>query len=190
MKTIEQKPSIIMLNGSPHADGATAKALGLVEERLTEAKIEVKKFEIGSAPIAGCIACGFCKNEKGCVYKDKVNDVSNALSKSDGIIVGTPVYYASPNGSLICFLDRLFHSSKFSKVGKLGISIATARRGGATTALNVINNYFLYCGMTLVGSSYWNIFYNDKSRGVDSEGVKTMLDLADGIIKAMKRNND
>ena len=150
----------------------------------------MKKFSIGCSPIAGCIACGFCKDGNGCVYNDKVNEVSYAFSESDGIIIGTPVYYASPNGSLICFLDRLFHSSKFSKVGKFGISIATARRGGATTALNVINNYFLYCGMTLVGSSYWNIFYNDKSRGVDSEGVKTMLDLADGIIKAMKRNND
>ena len=187
MNNDEQKRSIVMLNGSPHNEGATARALELVEAKLIEDGIDVKKFSIGCSPIAGCIACGFCKDGNGCVYNDKVNEVSYAFSESDGIIIGTPVYYASPNGSLICFLDRLFHSSKFQKNQKLGISIATARRAGAISALNVINNYFLYSGMTLVGSSYWNLMYNDKLRGDDAEGAQTMKNLADNLIKALRQ---
>ena len=171
---------VLMINGSPRANGNTARALGEIEETLVKEGIEVKTVRIGSDPIRGCIACGACKATGKCVFDDQVNAVAKDFEEADGLVVASPVYYASPNGNLISFLDRLFHATGFDKTMKVGASVAVARRGGASATFDVLNKYFTISGMPIVSSQYWNSVHGlvPGDAEQDLEGLQTMRTLA------------
>ena len=172
---------VLLLNGSPKHDGCTARALTEVAKTLEENGVESEIIHIGNLAIRGCAACGFCYNEGRCVFdKDLVNDVALKFKDADGLVVGSPVYYGSPNGTLISFLDRLFYSSNFSKHMKVGASIVSCRRGGNTASFDVLNKYFTISGMPVVSSTYWNMVHGFNKEDVekDLEGLQTMRNLA------------
>jgi multimeric flavodoxin WrbA len=171
---------VLLINGSPHADGTTFAALREAEGILNEEGIETEILHIGTAGVRGCSVCLGCKDGGGCVIKDAVNTAAEKLKEADGIIVGSPVYYASPNGSLIAFMDRLFFSSKYDKTMKVGAAVVVARRGGCTASFDVINKYFSISGMPIATSSYWNQVHgsNGEDAAFDEEGMQTMRNLA------------
>lgn len=171
---------VLLINGSPHADGTTFAALREAEGILNEEGIETEILHIGTAGVRGCSVCLGCKNGGGCVIKDAVNTAAEKLKEADGIIVGSPVYYASPNGSLIAFMDRLFFSSKYDKTMKVGAAVVVARRGGCTASFDVINKYFAISGMPIATSSYWNQVHGScgEDAALDEEGMQTMRNLA------------
>jgi multimeric flavodoxin WrbA len=147
---------VLIINGSPHKNGTTYTALAEVERTLISEGVEAEIVNVGSVAHPGCTACGACRRGGGCVVDDGLNEVAEKFEKADGIIIGTPVYYASPNGNLISFLDRLFYSTRFDKTMKLGAAVVCARRGGCTASFDVINKYFTISGMPIVSSTYWN----------------------------------
>lgn len=171
---------VLMINASPRADGNTSIALGEVEKILKEEKIDVKTFQIGMQNIRGCIACNSCKKNGKCVFEDAVNEIAKDFEESDGLIIATPVYYASANGTLISFLDRLFYSTSFDKTMKVGASIAVCRRGGASTTFDELNKYFTISNMPVVSSQYWNSVHGREKGEAkkDEEGLQTMRTLA------------
>ena len=166
---------VLMINGSPRANGNTVRALQEMEKIFAAEGIEVKTVRIGSDPIRGCIACSSCKATGKCVFDDQVNEIATDFEKADGL-----VYYASPNGNLISFLDRLFHSTGFDKTMKVGASVAVARRGGASASFDVLNKYFTISGMPIASSQYWNSVHGlDAGEAEqDAEGLQTMRTLA------------
>ena len=178
--------SVLVLNGSPHVKGCTARALEEVIRILNEEGIETELVQVGKENIRGCIGCEYCETHEGCVLKDKVNEVAAKLEKADGLIIGSPVYYGSPNGNLISFLDRLFYStgltkrSGFSKHMKVGAAVVSCRRGGNTAAFDVLNKYYTISGMPVVSSTYWNQVHGFSAEDVekDLEGLQTMRNLA------------
>ena len=180
-------PRLVTIMGSPRSNGKTAEMLALFENIMTENGIGIKRFNLGKKSIYGCIACGYCKEKGHCFVDDDVNAIGSELELASGIVVASPVYYASPNGAVISLLDRLFHSTSSSKKGKIGISMVSARRAGATSAIAVLNNYFLYSGMLLVGSSYWNLCYNDPAREADLEGTRTVAQLAQNTVDLLQK---
>ena len=171
---------VLLLNGSPHVDGCTKRALKEVADTLLKEDIETEIIEIGNKPIRGCIACNSCKKNGQCVFDDIVNEVSKKFKEADGLIIGTPTYYAGSNGNLISFLDRLFYSSNFDKTMKVGATIVSSRRAGSTSAYDEINKYFGICGMPIVSSTYWNEVHGFTKEDVekDFEGLQTMRNLA------------
>ncbi len=171
---------VLMINGSPRVDGNTSIALGEVEKILREEKIDVKTVQIGAQNIRGCIACNSCKKNGKCVFDDAVNEIAPLFEESDGLIVATPVYYASANGTLISFLDRLFYSTGFDKTMKVGASIAVCRRGGASATFDELNKYFTISNMPVVSSQYWNSVHGREKGEAkkDEEGLQTMRTLA------------
>lgn len=170
---------VLILNGSPKADGCTARALKEVSNVLNEEGIETETILIGSEDVRGCISCNFCKKNKRCVFDDLVNRVASKFEKADGLIIGTPVYYAGGNGTIISFLDRLFYSSSFSKTMKVGAAVISSRRAGSTSAFDEINKYFTISGMPIVSSNYWNEVHGFSKEDVekDLEGLMTMRNL-------------
>lgn len=172
----------LLINGSPHKMGTTKRALEEIKKVLTEEGFECEVYDI-VAGIGGCLACGFCKREGRCVIDDGVNRLAKLFEEADALIVGSPVYYASPNGTLISLLDRLFHSTSFDKRMKVGAAIVAARRGGLTASFDVLNKYFSISGMPIATSRYWNQIHGNSAAEAeaDLEGLATMRELGRNV---------
>ncbi len=170
---------VLVLNGSPNEKGCTARALEEVIGTLHEEQIETELVHIGRENIRGCIACGYCETHDGCVFRDKVNEVAPLLEQADGLLLGSPVYYGSPNGSVLAFMDRLFYSTRFSVHMKVGAAVVSCRRGGNTASFDVLNKYFTIRGMPVASSTYWNQVHGYTPEDVekDLEGLQTMRNL-------------
>ena len=166
----------LLINGSPHANGCTFTALSIVAEELQKNGIETEIVHIGNKDIRGCIACGKCAELGHCVFNDMVNEVAPKLEKADGLVVGSPVYYAGPNGTLTNLLDRLFFSTPFDKRMKVGAAVVSARRGGTTAAFDRLNKYFTISEMSIASSRYWNMVHGHTPEDVmkDEEGCQIM----------------
>ncbi|MEF2837129.1 MAG: flavodoxin family protein [Oscillospiraceae bacterium] len=180
---------VLLLNGSPHKEGNTAFALQQMQEIFQDNGVETEIIEVGSALIRGCIGCGSCYKTHRCVFDDLVNEVAEKLDAADGMVVGSPVYYASPNGTLLSFLDRLFYSTgHIDKRMKAGASVVCARRGGCTAAMDVLNKYFTISSMPVASSTYWNQIHGAKpgEAAMDAEGIRTMRNLAKNMVFLMK----
>ena len=180
---------VLLINGSPHKEGNTAFALQQMQEIFQQNGIETETIEVGSAVIRGCVGCGSCYKTHKCVFDDLVNEAAEKLGSADGMVVGSPVYYASPNGTLLSFLDRLFYSTgHIDKRMKVGASIVCARRGGCTAAMDVLNKYFTISSMPVAPSTYWNQIHGAKpgEAAMDAEGIRTMRNLAKNMVFMMK----
>ena len=182
---------VLLINGSPKAQGCTYTALNEMINIFNQEGIETELIHIGSKDIRGCIACCKCKQDGKCVFNDIVNEAALKFEEADGLVIGSPVYYASPNGTLISFLDRLFYSAKFSKHMKVGASVVNCRRGGNTSSFDVLNKYFSISGMPIASSTYWNMTHGFTPEDVknDKEGMQTLRNLARNMsfmIKAFK----
>lgn len=166
----------LLINGSPHANGCTFTALSIVAEELQKNGIETEIVHIGNKDIRGCIACGKCAELGRCVFNDMVNEVAPKFEQADGLVVGSPVYYAGPNGTLTNLLDRLFFSTPFDKRMKVGAAVVSARRGGTTAAFDRLNKYFTISEMPIVSSRYWNMVHGHTPEDVmkDEEGCQIM----------------
>lgn len=171
---------VLLLNGSPRAGGCTAEALKEMTRVFETEGMETELIQIGSKNIRGCISCGKCGELGKCVFDDLVNETAPKFERADGLVVGSPVYYASPNGTLISFLDRLFYSTPFSKQMKVGAAVVSCRRGGNTASFDVLNKYFTISGMPVASSTYWNQVHGFTAEDVrkDAEGLQTMRNLA------------
>ncbi len=171
---------VIILNGSPKANGNTATALHEVEQVLHQQGIETEFIHVGHLPVHGCIACNKCWETGICAFHDIVYDISEKMLSADGLLIGSPVYFASPNGTLLSLLDRLFYSNLHTDWSmKVGASVSIARRGGATTTMDVLNKYFLKTNMPVIPSQYWSIAHGTAPDEVvrDEEGMQTMRQL-------------
>ena len=182
---------VLLINGSPHKNGATNRLLEEVAKALNEEKIETEIIQVGHLNISGCLACGFCYKNGKCVKDDIVNEISEKFKEADGLVVGSPVYYASANGTLISLLDRLFYSSHFDKTMKVGASIVNCRRGGNASTFDELNKYFTICGMPVVSSYYWNEAHGNNKEEVekDLEGLDTMYALGRNMAFLIKSIN-
>ena len=167
---------VLLINGSPHANGCTFNALNIVAEELQKNGIETEIVHIGNKDIRGCIACGKCYELGHCVFNDMVNEVAQKFEKADGLVVGSPVYYAGPNGTLTNLLDRLFYSAHYDLRMKVGAAVVSARRGGTTAAFDRLNKYFTISEMPVVSSRYWNMVHGHTPEDVmkDEEGCQIM----------------
>ena len=170
---------VLLINGSPRRNGCTFTALSEVEKTLHREGIETELVQLGAKAVQGCIACGRCKTLGRCVFDDLVNETAPQLEAADGLVVGSPVYYASANGSLIAFLDRLFYSTPFDKTMKAGAAVLSCRRGGASASFDELNKYFTISGMPVVSSQYWNSVHGNTPEevGQDLEGLQIMRTL-------------
>lgn len=179
---------VLLVNGSPHANGNTAAALEEMEAVFHQEGIETVTLHIGLDPIRGCIGCGKCGQAGACVFDDAVNQGARLLEQCDGMVVGTPVYYASANATLVAFLDRLFRSCKCDKRMKVGAAVAAARRGGLTATIDELNKYFTISGMPVASSQYWNGVHGGTPGEAkeDAEGMQTMRTLARNMAFLMK----
>ena len=179
---------VLMLNGSPKAKGNTAVALAEMEKVFIQEGIEVVTVQVGNQPVRGCIACGSCYKTGKCVFDDVVNEISPILKEADGLVVASPVYYASANATLIAVLDRLFYCTDFSKAMKVGASVAVARRGGCSATFDMLNKYFTISGMPVASSQYWNSVHGGAPGEAmkDAEGLQTMRTLARNMAFLMK----
>ena len=175
---------VLLINGSPHADGCTATALKEMVKIFEEEGVETEIIQVGNKDIRGCIACGTCRQNGKCVFDDLVNEVALKFEEADGLVLGSPVYYGSPNGSLLAFADRLFYSASFSKHMKVGASVVSCRRAGNTASFDVLNKYFTISGMPLAPSTYWNQVHGHTADDVkkDLEGLQTMRNLARNMV--------
>ena len=180
---------VLLINGSPKTNGNTAFALSQMVDVFQSEGIETEVIEVGSKQIPGCIACGGCYKLGKCVFDDLVNEVAEKLRDADGLVLGSPVYYASPNGTLLSFLDRLFYSSgNVDKRMKVGASVGVARRGGCTASMDVLNKYFTISQMPVAPSTYWNIIHGSKpgEAAQDAEGIRTVRNLAKNMVFLMQ----
>ena len=179
---------VLMLNGSPHAQGNTARALREMEKIFTECGIEVETVHVGNQAVRGCVACGYCFQNGKCVVDDAVNEIAAKFADCDGLVVASPVYYASANSTLTALLDRLFYSTSFDKTMKVGASVAIARRGGCSATFDQLNKYFTISGMPVASSQYWNSVHGGRpgEAEADAEGLQTMRTLARNMAFLMK----
>lgn len=171
---------VLLINGSPKANGNTAVGLMEMQKIFEQEGIESEILQVGSKNVRGCICCGKCREIGKCVFDDVVNEAAEKFKDADGIVLGTPVYYASPNGTMISFCDRLFYSSHFDKSFKVGAAITVARRGGNTATFDVMNKYFSISNMPIATSQYWNMLHGQTpgQAAEDAEGLQTMRTLA------------
>ena len=171
---------VLLINGSPNAKGCTFTALKEVATTLKEEGIEPSLVHVGNKEIRGCIGCRHCKQHGKCVFDDLVNETAPKFAASDGLVIGSPVYFASANGTLVSFLDRLFYSTLFDKTMKVGAAVVSARRGGNTATFDQLNKYFTISSMPVVSSQYWNMVhgYTPEDVRADEEGLQTMRTLA------------
>ena len=171
---------VLLLNGSAHQHGCTATALDEMIKVFESEGIETELIQVGTKDIRGCIACNKCGETGKCVFDDLVNEVAPKLEAADGLVVGSPVYFASPNGTILSFMDRLFYSTSFSKHMKVGASVVSCRRGGNTASFDVLNKYFTISGMPVASSTYWNQVHGFTAEDVkkDLEGLQTVRNLA------------
>lgn len=179
---------VLMLNGSPKANGNTAIALAEMEKIFLQEGIEVETVQVGNMDIRGCIACFSCFQKGKCIFDDIVNELAPKFEASDGLVVASPVYYASANATLIAALDRLFYSTSFDKTMKVGASVAVARRGGCSSTFDELNKYFTISGMPIASSQYWNSVHGGAPGQAleDVEGLQTMRALARNMAFLMK----
>ena len=179
---------VLILNGSPRLGGNTSIAVDEMVKVFEEEGVETEVVQIGNKDIRGCIACGSCAEKGKCVFDDAVNEIAPKFEEADGLVVASPVYYASPNATLIACLDRLFYSTSFDKTMKVGASVAVARRGGCSASFDVLNKYFTISNMPVASSQYWNSVHG-RSAGEarkDLEGLQTMRVLARNMSFLMK----
>ncbi|MBR0135948.1 MAG: flavodoxin family protein [Clostridia bacterium] len=171
---------VLIINGSPRPNGNTAIALSEMEKVFAAEGIETETVQIGNKDIRGCVACGFCKKNGRCVFDDVVNELAPKFEEADGLVIASPVYYASANATLIACLDRLFFSTGFDKTMKVGASVAVARRGGCSATFDELNKYFTISGMPVASSQYWNSVHGREPGQAkeDAEGLQTMRALA------------
>lgn len=179
---------VLLINGSPHRQGSTYTALREMEKVFHENGIETEIFHVGNQAIRGCVACGVCRKKGQCTFDDAVNEAAVKFQECDGLVVGSPVYYASANATLIAFLDRLFYSSSFDKTMKVGASVVSARRGGLSATFDELNKYFTISGMPVASGQYWNSIHgNNADEAVqDKEGLQSMRTLAGNMSFLMK----
>lgn len=179
----------LLINGSPRSNGCTYTALSELSKTLEQEGIETEIVHIGNKDIRGCIACRSCHQTGKCVFDDIVNEIAPKFAEADALIIGSPVYYASPAGGAITFMDRLFYStSKIDKRMKVGASVVSCRRGGNTSTFDVLNKYFTISGMPIASSQYWNMVYGNSAEEVlqDKEGLQTMRTLGKNMAFLMK----
>lgn len=188
---------VLTINGSPHLKGCTARALEEIEKVLETEGIEYERINVGNIDVRGCIACNYCRTHGKCVFNDIVNETAPKFAEADGIIAGTPVYWAHSNGQLLSFLDRLFYStfSTIDKTMKVGAAVESSRRAGSTSAMEEINKYFTMNSMPIVSSTYWNEVHGYMAEDVekDLEGLQTMRNLGRNtafLIKAIKAQKE
>ena len=179
---------VLLVNGSPKHKGNTALALEEMVKVFEAEGIETEVLHVGNKDIRGCIACGNCGKNGKCVFDDMVNECAPKFEACDGIVVASPVYYASANATLIAFLDRLFYSTHFDKTMKVGASVTVARRGGCSTTFDELNKYFTISGMPVASSQYWNSVHGGApgEAELDAEGMQTMRTLARNMSFLMK----
>lgn len=173
---MEHKLNVLLINGSPNAKGCTYTALSEVERTLQAEGIATELVHIGNRDIRGCIACYKCAEQGHCVFNDAVNELVPKFEAADGLVVGSPTYYAGPNGTLTNLLDRLFFSTPFSKRMKVGAAVCSARRGGTTATFDRLNKYFTISEMPVASSRYWNMVHGHNAEDVlkDEEGIQCM----------------
>lgn len=179
---------VLVLNGSPHVGGNTSIALRELESTLVEENIDVETIQVGQMDIRGCIGCNRCGELGKCVFDDIVNEIAIKLEAADGLILASPVYYASANATLVALLHRLFYSTHFDKSMKVGASVVCARRTGCSATFDELNKFFTICGMPVVSSQYWNNIHGN-SQGeaeADDEGKQTMRVLGRNMAFLMK----
>ncbi len=188
---------VLTINTSPHLDGCTDRALREVEKTLEENDIEFERINIGNKDLRGCISCNYCRTHGKCVFNDLVNETAPKFAEADGIIVGTPVYYAGANGQALAFLDRLYYSTgtTINKAMKVGAAVVSSRRAGSTSAYDEIVKYFTISSMPVVSSTYWNEVHGFTAEDVekDLEGLQTMRNLGRNmafLIKAIRAQKE
>lgn len=179
---------VLMINGSPRVGGNTAIALKEMEKAFEKNGIEVETVQIGNKAIRGCITCGTCAKKGQCVFDDAVNEVAPKFAEADGLVIASPVYYASANGTLVSFLDRLFYSCHCDKRMKVGAAVAVARRGGLSATFDELNKYFTINSMPVAASNYWNSVHGGAKGDAeqDAEGLQTVRVLAENMSFLMK----
>ena len=179
---------VLLINGSPHTNGVNATALDEMVKIFHENEIETQIVQVGNQAIRGCVACGYCYEHGKCVFDDVVNELAEKFKEADGLVVASPVYYASANATLIAVLDRLFYSSRFDRTMKVGASVVTCRRGGASATFDELNKYFTISGMPVVSSNYWNSVHGNNAEQAmqDEEGLQVMRNLARNMTFLMK----
>ncbi|WP_278745963.1 flavodoxin family protein [Muribaculum intestinale] len=188
---------VLIFNGSAHINGCTARALTELENTLHDNGVDTELINIANRDIRGCIACNHCREHGQCVFNDIVNETAPKFAEADGIVVGTPVYYAHANGQAIAFLDRLFYSTMTTvdKTMKVGAAVISSRRAGSTSAMDEINKYFTISSMPVVSSTYWNEVHGFKAADVDNnlEGLQAMRNLGRNmafLIKAIRSQRE
>lgn len=188
MERKRRKMRVLMINGSPHANGNTYAALHEMEKIFGQEGIEAEIVHIGNKDIRGCIGCGSCMEKGKCVFDDAVNETAAKFEACDGLVVGSPVYYASANATLVAFLTRLFYSTGFDKTMKVGASVVAARRGGLSSTFDELNKFFTISGMPVASSQYWNSIHGRVPGEAvqDLEGLQTMRTLARNMAFLMK----
>lgn len=180
---------VLIINGSPHKNGSTYTALHEMEKFFLSENIETEIIQVGHLPIRGCIACRSCYETGKCAFVDDiVNELAPKFEECDGLVLGSPVYYASANATLIALLDRLFYSTKFDKTMKVGASVVSARRGGLSSTFDELNKYFTICGMPVASGQYWNSIHGANADDAlqDAEGLQSMRTLAKNMTFLMK----
>lgn len=179
---------VLLLNGSPKPNGNTARSLEEMVKVFAEEGIETEVVQVGNQAIRGCCACMYCAKEGKCVFDDLVNELASKFERYDGLVVASPVYYASANSTLTACLDRLFYSTGFDKRMKVGASVAVARRGGCSATFDQLNKYFTISGMPIASSQYWNSVHGGApgQASEDAEGLQTMRTLARNMSFLMK----
>ena len=179
---------VLLLNGSPKANGNTAIALKEMAAVFAQEGVEAEIIHVGNKDIRGCVACGSCGRLGKCVFDDGVNEVAAKFEAADGLVIGSPVYYAGANATVMALLQRLFYSSHFDKTMKVGASVVVARRGGCSATYDEINKFFGICGMPIAPSQYWNSVHGGApgEAVLDAEGMQTMRTLARNMSFLMK----
>ncbi len=179
---------VLMINGSPRPNGNTSLALREMESVFKAESIETETIQIGNKPIRGCIACGQCAEKGRCVFDDAVNEIAPKFEAADGLVVGSPVYYASANATLVAFLTRLFYSTPFDKTMKVGAAVVAARRGGLSATFDELNKFFTISSMPVAPSQYWNSVHGREpgQAAQDAEGLQTMRTLARNMTFLMR----
>ena len=179
---------VLMINGSPNREGCTYTALSEVAKTLEKNGIESEIVHVGNKDIRGCIGCRKCKETGTCVFNDLVNEVAPKFAECDGIVIGSPVYFASANGTLISFIDRLFYSTTIDKTMKVGAAVVSARRGGCSATFDELNKYFTISGMPIASSQYWNSVhgYTPEQVHQDQEGMQVMRTLGNNMAFLIK----
>lgn len=179
---------VLLVNGSPNSKGCTYTALCELEKTLHKNEIETEWIYLGKKPVGGCMSCGYCYTHGKCVIEDRVNEVIEKLDEYDGIVLGSPVYYAGPSGQLCSFADRLFYAGGSKMAMKVAAGVVSCRRGGASAAFDRINRYFGMNNMFVVGSQYWNQVHGNTPEEVlkDLEGLQTMRTLGENMAFLLK----